>query len=317
LEVLRLENTHISDKGLANLEGLASLKTLFLGSTQVTDKGLPHIGNLTGLERLCAHHTQITDAGLAHLKDWTGLKYLCLHDTRVADASLAHLQGLTSLETLYLHNTKVSDAGLIHLKSLTSLRQLNLSGTKVSSTGIMELKQALPNCSISRPRPSTVVPAKSQETIQPPPGVSAPSTGQLIGESAPVFTLQDLNGKQVSLSDFKGKVVVLDFWATWCDPCARAIPHMEALHKKYKEQGLVVIGINHERDHAKVKNFAKERISYIVLLDADEQFTEYGITGIPTAFYIDKEGKIRYRDVGFGPGKEKQMEQKIKELISK
>lgn len=166
-------------------------------------------------------------------------------------------------------------------------------------------KQTLSKAIASRP----AVPAPSR---------SAPKqSSSLVGEVAPLFTLKDLEGKQVRLSDFKGKVVLLDFWATWCGPCIRAIPHLEALHRKYKEQGLVVIGINHERDHAKVRKFAKEQISYIVLLDADEQFTEYGVRGIPTAFYIDKEGKIRHQDVGFAPGKEKQMEQKVKELISK
>lgn len=77
----------------------------------------------------------------------------------------------------------------------------------------------------------------------------------------------------------------------------------------------MVIGINHERDHDKVKAFARDNISYITLLDADEEFKEYGIKGIPTAFYVDREGKIRYRDVGFGPGKEEQIEQKVKELL--
>ena len=138
----------------------------------------------------------------------------------------------------------------------------------------------------------------------------------LAGKTAPSFTLKDLNGKQVSLSDFKGKVVLLDFWATWCGPCRRAIPHLEALHKKYKDQGLVVIGINHERDHDKVKKFADEQISYVVVLDADEQFKEYGIRGIPTAFYIDREGKIRYREIGFGPGREKEVEQKVRDLLA-
>ena len=139
----------------------------------------------------------------------------------------------------------------------------------------------------------------------------------LIGKPAPSFTLQDLNGKQVSLSDFKGKVVLLDFWATWCPPCSAAIPHMQALHKKYKDKGLVLIGINHETDHAKVKEFARDRISYVVLLDADEPFKEYGIRGIPTLFYIDREGEVRYRDVGFSDGKEEVIERKVKELLGR
>lgn len=159
--------------------------------------------------------------------------------------------------------------------------------------------------------------AIASRPADPSPSRSAPKqSSPLVGKLAPSFTLKDLEGKQVSLSDFKGKVVLLDFWATWCGPCIRAIPHLEALHRKYKEQGLVVIGINHERDHDKVKAFSKEQISYVVLLDADEQFKEYGIRGIPTAFYINREGEIRHCEIGFGPGKENEMEQKIKELLA-
>jgi len=296
---LKLQDTNITDAGLAHLKGLTSLELLYLGKTQITDAGLAHLKNLTALRHLCVHETQVSNAGLEQLKSLTSLQYLCLHDTQVSDAGLAHLKGLTSLQTLYLHNTQISDAGLVHLKGLTSLRQLNLRSTKVSTAGLADLKEALPNCRILGPGPSTV---------------SRPES-PLIGKPAPPFTLQDLDGKQVGLSQFKGKVVLLDFWATWCGPCIQAIPHLEALHKKYKDQGLVLMGINHERDHAKVKAFAKERISYVVLLDADEQFTEYGIRGIPTLFYIDREGKVRYRDVGFGRGKEKDIERKIKELL--
>jgi len=145
-----------------------------------------------------------------------------------------------------------------------------------------------------------------------------PSAPSLVGKVAPSFTLRDLNGKQVTLSDFRGKVVLLDFWATWCGPCREAIPHLEALHKKYKDQGLVVIGMNDETDHDKVREFAREQISYIVLLDADKQFEEYyaNVSGIPAAYYIDREGKIRYHDVGFGRGGEKEMEQKVGELLT-
>lgn len=134
---------------------------------------------------------------------------------------------------------------------------------------------------------------------------------------APSFTLKDINGESISLSDFRGKVVLLDFWATWCGPCRTAIPYIEALYQKYKDQGLVVIGMNDEADHDKVKEFAKNRMSYTILLDADEQFQKYRINGIPTVYYINREGNIHYRDVGFSPGKEKDIEQKIKELLDK
>lgn len=138
---------------------------------------------------------------------------------------------------------------------------------------------------------------------------------ELVGKDAFDFTLNDLSGESVKLSNFKGKVVMLDFWATWCGPCVSAIPYIEALHKKYKDQGLVVIGINSEEDHNAVKNFARDRISYTVLLDAREESRKYAVRAIPTVFYIDKMGKIRYRELGYGPGKEKDMEQKIKELL--
>jgi len=138
----------------------------------------------------------------------------------------------------------------------------------------------------------------------------------LVGKPAPIFTLKDLDGKQVNLADFRGKVVLLDFWATWCGPCRTAIPHLEALHRKYSGLGLVVIGMNNEKDHGKVKEFAKGQITYLILLDASEQFKEYGIRGIPTLFYVGREGKIRHSEVGFAPGREQEMEQKVKELLT-
>jgi len=135
------------------------------------------------------------------------------------------------------------------------------------------------------------------------------------GKDAIDFTLQDLSGKRVRLSDFKGRTVILDFWATWCGPCVAEIPKLEALHRKYKEKGLVVIGMNTESDHAKVKDYVRDKISYPVLLDVEGKAKEYGVQGLPTKIYIDTEGKIRYRDLGFMPGKEKEMEDKIEKLL--
>ena len=138
----------------------------------------------------------------------------------------------------------------------------------------------------------------------------------LIGKPAPDFTLRDLKGNQVSLSDFRGQPVVLNFWATWCSPCRVEIPHLEALYTKYKDQGLVILGMNTETDYMKVKRFAELRISYTVLLDGGTQAQGYDISGIPCTYYIDREGIIQHRSVGFGPGDEVQIEEKIKKLLA-
>ena len=138
----------------------------------------------------------------------------------------------------------------------------------------------------------------------------------LIEKPAPDFTLRDLKGNQVSLSDFRGQPVVLNFWATWCSPCRVEIPHLEALYTKYKDQGLVVIGMNTETDYMKVKHFAEPQISYTVLLDGGTQAQGYDVSGIPCTYYIDRKGIIRHRSVGFAPGGEALIEEKIKELLT-
>ena len=121
-------------------------------------------------------------------------------------------------------------------------------------------------------------------------------------KSALSFTLQDLNGKTVSLSDFKGKVVVLDFWATWCPPCVKEIPHFIELYEQYKDQGFAMVGISLDRGGISVvKSFAqKYRINYPILMTDGQVDKAYGgIPGIPTTFVIDKAGNIRQKYIGY------------------
>ena len=121
-------------------------------------------------------------------------------------------------------------------------------------------------------------------------------------ESAPSFTLQNINGEKVSLSDFSGKVVILDFWATWCPPCKEEIPHFIELYEQYKDEGLAVIGIATDREGVSVvKPFVqKYGIQYPVLISDGQAATAYGgIVSIPTTFIIDSAGNIRQKYVGY------------------
>lgn len=131
-----------------------------------------------------------------------------------------------------------------------------------------------------------------------PPGERPPltqaSNGIAGAPAAPDWELAGLDGKTVKLSDFKGKVVVLNFWATWCPPCRREIPDLIALQKKYGKD-LVVVGVSlDENGLAAVKSFvAKNGINYPVVMGDQKIASAYGgITAIPTTFVIDRAGKI-------------------------
>jgi len=124
----------------------------------------------------------------------------------------------------------------------------------------------------------------------------------LKGKSAPNFELSTTEGKKLKLSDYKGKVVLVDFWATWCPPCRRGIPDLISLKSQYKNKGLEIIGISLDQDNTidAVKPFIKDyKINYPVVYGNMDVVVAYGnIESIPTSFIIDKEGKIAARYVG-------------------
>ena len=114
------------------------------------------------------------------------------------------------------------------------------------------------------------------------------------------FTLSFLNGGSGTLSDYKGKVVILNFWATWCPPCRAEMPSMETLYQRYKDQGLEMLAVNLRENNAVVRQFIRNGgYTFPVLMDNDGRTgNTYGIEAIPTSFIIDRDGKIIGRLVG-------------------
>lgn len=145
----------------------------------------------------------------------------------------------------------------------------------------------------------------------------APSSGRSLISND--FKLKDLDGKTVALSDFRGKVVFIDFFATWCPPCRQSIPAVESLYNKYKDNpNVVFLGINVGEDEQKVKDFVKESgITYKVLLGDKNVMASYKIRSIPSFFVIDARGNISNKHVGYMPGLEAQWDQDIKILLKK
>lgn len=121
-----------------------------------------------------------------------------------------------------------------------------------------------------------------------------------VGGPAPPFTLNDLEGRPVTLTDYKGKVVLLNFWATWCEPCKKEMPEIQAAYEQYKEQGLAVLAVNFGENADPTVSFVHHgRLTFPVLLDRNASVAErYAVINLPVTFFIDPDGIIRERVFG-------------------
>ena len=138
------------------------------------------------------------------------------------------------------------------------------------------------------------------------------------GDKAPAIKLVTTSGQPVTLANYKGYVLVMDFFATWCIPCKESIPHMNALNRKYGKQGLQVLGVSvDEGGEREVKNFIAERkIGYPVAIAGEDLQTEYGLRSIPTIYVINKKGIVAEKFQGFSDQTGRAMEDAIKRLIA-
>lgn len=140
------------------------------------------------------------------------------------------------------------------------------------------------------------------------------------GNPAPEYSAHSLAGQEIALADLRGDVVVLNVWATWCGPCVREMPALEALHRRLGERGLRVVGASLDRGSAEdaVRSFVAERdITFTILLDPDQQVSTRFLTiGVPETFLIDRNGIIAHRWIGeFDPMAQSEL-QRVEALLS-
>jgi peroxiredoxin len=151
-------------------------------------------------------------------------------------------------------------------------------------------------------------------------GLSAGSA-DAAGEEAGDFTLRDINGEQVSLSQYRGKVVLMNFWATWCAPCMLEMPHLQTMYTELQEQGLVVlsISIDDARASSKVKPLIKKNgYTFPVLLDKETTVVSRFNPGkeVPYTMIVDREGRIVERHAGYNPGDEKELRAQVERILA-
>jgi TonB family protein len=177
--------------------------------------------------------------------------------------------------------------------------------TFVPPEGAKEVAELMPS-----PQPA----AAPRPAYTPRPAVPRPV--DLVGKDAIAFALEDLDGNRVDLQSLKGKVALLDFWASWCGPCVAELPHIEKLHRDLKDRGLVVLGVNNE-DAEIARAFVKRKgYTFTTLVDEGREVTmKYGVSGIPQVFIIDRDGKVKWHALGYGPGKEFELRSAVEKVL--
>src|SRR3984957_13968658 len=134
---------------------------------------------------------------------------------------------------------------------------------------------------------------------------------------APTFTLPSRGGATIDLAQYKGQVVMINFWASWCVPCRQEMPLLESIYKKYKPLGFTLIGVNVEPDQKEAENFLKQTpVSFPVLFDAKSKVSGlYNVEGMPTTVFIDRKGNVRMLHESYKPGDENLYLDQIRSLI--
>jgi cytochrome c biogenesis protein CcmG/thiol:disulfide interchange protein DsbE len=150
------------------------------------------------------------------------------------------------------------------------------------------------------------------------PGVGGAGKHELLNNPAPDFAADSVNGKgKVALSQWKGKVVLVDFWATWCEPCKKSFPKLEELRVKYSASGFEIAAISEDDEANGVKEFGTNYgAKFPMLWDKDKSIAnKWHPPNMPSSFIVDKKGVVRFVHLGYHDGEEKEIETELKSLL--
>jgi peroxiredoxin len=147
--------------------------------------------------------------------------------------------------------------------------------------------------------------------------LSAWANAAVTQEPAPAFSLPDRTGRTVSLDEFKGQVVLINFWASWCGPCRQEMPLLEELHQRYASLGFTLLGINVEEDSALADNFLQSMpVNFPILFDQTNSVSKaYDVIAMPTTVILDREGLVRFVHYGYEAGYENDYQDQVRTLI--
>lgn len=145
----------------------------------------------------------------------------------------------------------------------------------------------------------------------------ATASGANAPQPAPDFALPAREGADVRLSELKGQVVMINFWATWCGPCRQEMPLLQQLQSKYEPLGFTLLGVNVENDSAAAQAWLKGvPVTFPILFDRKNEVAErFGVEGMPSTVFVDREGKVRYVHRGYKPGDEAKYADMIRSLV--
>jgi peroxiredoxin len=147
--------------------------------------------------------------------------------------------------------------------------------------------------------------------------VALPVLGASSSAPAPQFTLSARGGNEVSLAQYKGQVVMLNFWASWCGPCRQEMPLLENIYRKYNKLGFTLIGVNVEPDSKAADDWLKQTpVSFPILYDKESKVSRlYDVAGMPSTVIIDRKGNVRVLHRGYKPGDENEYLDSIRSLV--